>query len=129
MTGPVIRRAAGSDFISRNLDSPLTRLCSQPLTASRLYLLHVSDPICAKPPVATPLRPYLMQVFAVRGWRLGTQKGSYVVTLSRPCLAKIFPPPFVLIHSAAQVRGQDEIPHPPLVNQRCCGTLTIGLIL
>jgi hypothetical protein len=56
-------------------------------------MLNVSDPICANPPVATPSRPYLMQVFAVSGWRLGTQKGSYVVTLSRPYLAKIFPSP------------------------------------
>ncbi len=81
------------------------------------------------PTVATPSRPYLIQVFAVSGWRLGTQKGSYVVTLSRPCLAKIFPPPFVLVYSTAPVRGKDEIPYPPLVNHRCCGTLTIGLIL
>jgi hypothetical protein len=93
MTGPVIRRAMGSGFISRNLDSPLSRLYSQPLTANRLYLLHVSDPVCAKPPVATPSHPYLMQVFAVSGWRLGTQEYSYVVTRSRPYLAKIFQPP------------------------------------
>jgi len=56
-------------------------------------MLNVSDPICAKSPVETPSRPYLIQVFAVSGWRLGTQEYSYVVTRSRPYLAKIFPPP------------------------------------
>ncbi len=39
-------------------------------------------------------------MFAVSGWRLGTQKGSYVVTLSRPYLAKIFPPPATRIDAS-----------------------------
>jgi hypothetical protein len=51
-------------------------------------MLNVSDPVCANPPVATPSRPYLIQVFAVSGWRLGTQKYSYVVTRSRPYPAR-----------------------------------------
>jgi hypothetical protein len=41
-----------------------------------------------EPTVATPSRPYLIQVFAVSGWRLGTQKYSYVVTRSRPYPAR-----------------------------------------
>jgi hypothetical protein len=85
-------------------------------------MLNVSDPICANPPGRDTVAP--LPDAGVSGWRLWTQKGSYVATPSRPYLIPGSRSPLEMCISPATCHPPPETLYLPILDTLVCHLCT-----